>query len=110
MPAASFGKLKVIFAYELNPQHINLLETKNIISTFNWRFRPAFNLRKRLAHVTDSQVAMSVLVEGRTSASTLSSAGARFNALMLAAGCHPYFIYVASAGNPADTPSRWHEV
>ena len=107
--AARCWNWRAILSFPIREQHVNLLEVKAIVASFNARFRRLEELSRRLVHVSDSQVSISVLVKGRTSAATLGAAVTRFNALSLAAFSHPYFVYVSSGENPADEPSRWYD-
>ena len=100
-------KWHVVLSFPYTEQHINLLEMKSVLSAFNWRFRKVTELHKRIVHLSDSQVAIAVLVKGRTSARTLQAVVSRFNALMLATSSYAFFAYVSTSANPADAPSRW---
>ena len=87
-------------------EHINALELKATFLTLRWRLRSASRVRTRFLHLVDSQVALSVLVKGRSSSWVLNRILTRVNALTLAAGILPSYAYVMSEWNPSDRPSR----
>ena len=88
-------------------EHINVLELKAILSAFKWRVRSAAAINTRMLHLTDSQVCLAVCSKGRSSSHHLQRVLDRLSALLVAASAQPYYLYVRSADNPADAPSRW---
>ena len=68
-------------------EHINILELRALIQTFQWRLRSSNFSRCRALHLTDSVVALSVCVKGRSS--VLNRLLKRFAALQLAGGIYP---------------------
>ena len=90
-------------------ERINVLELRSLIHTFEWRLRKSSFGDTRALHLTDSQVALSVAVKGRSSSKQLNRQLRRFTALQLAGGLYPLLAWVESALNPADAPSRFYE-
>ena len=93
------------YAFE-RAEHINVLELRALIQTFEWRLRSSNFSRRRALHLTDSMVALSVCVKGRSSARVLNRLLKRFAALQIAGGIYPVLGWVESEDNPADEPSR----
>ena len=87
-------------------EHINVLELRALVGTFEWRLRSAAFTKCRALHLTDSIVALSVSVKGRSSSRMLNRLLRRFAALQCAAGIYPILGWVESEANPADEPSR----
>jgi hypothetical protein len=100
---------KPVVAYPRSGAHINVLELGAVFSAMKWRIRCIAGIRVKYAHLCDSQVCIAVLVKGRSSSSQLSQTLRKINALTLASGSCPVFVYVRTADNPADDPSRWYE-
>eukprot|EP00435_Cladocopium_sp_Y103_P072274 s233_g39.t1 len=59
------------YAFERS-EHINVLELRALIHSFEWRLRSSKFSRCRALHLTDSIVALSVCVKGRSSARVLN--------------------------------------
>ena len=94
-------------AYEFRiPEHINVLELKALVRTFEWRARATSFNSCRALHLTDSQVALATSVKGRSSSRSLNRLLRKFAALQVAAGLYPLLGWVESEDNPADEPSR----
>ena len=70
------------------------------------RSRKASNMNSVFLHLVDSQVALGIFMKRRTSSKMLQRVLRRANAICLASGLLPVFIYVRSELNPADAPSR----
>ena len=100
---------KTVIAYPKGGRHINYLELLAILRSIQWRMRAARGVHLKFAHLSDSQVCMGVLVKGRSSSLQLSSVLKQINALVLASSSSPFYTFVRSADNPADTPSRWFD-
>ena len=77
-----------------------------MIMAFEWRCRQVAAGDRRLVHLSDSQVALSVATKGRSSSNVLNRLLRRFCALQLAAGIWPVLAWVETHLNPADEPSR----
>ena len=89
--------------------HINVLELRALVHTFEWRLRSQAFGDCRALHLTDSQVALAVATKGRSSSKSLNRLLRKFAALQVAGGVWPLLAYVESAKNPADGPSREYE-
>ena len=89
--------------------HINVLELRALVHTFEWRLRNHAFGGCRALHLTDSQVALAVSTKGRSSSQSLNRILRKFAALQIAGGVWPLLAYVESAKNPADGPSREYE-
>ena len=90
-------------------EHINILELRALIHTVEWRLRRmAFN-GVRFLHLSDSQVALSVAVKGRSSSRQLNKLLRRLGSMLTAAGLYPVLGWIESHLNPADGPSRRYE-
>jgi len=105
--AASRWKWKVVVAFPMSGRHINVQELEAILSSLKWRTRTRAGPGRRSVHFVDSQVCMAVVAKGRSSSSQIRPVLAKINALVLAANLAPALLYVKSADNPADNPSRW---
>jgi len=97
---------KIVLAVPFARQHINLLEMNAILLAFRWRLRRVDTIGARIIHTSDSQVCIAILCKGRTSARRLLCCAKKVSATVVAASLHPYFVFVESARNPADEPSR----
>ena len=53
-------------------EHINVLELRALVGSYEWRLRSSSFSRCRALHLTDSVVALSVAVKGRSSSRTLN--------------------------------------
>ena len=104
---ASRWKWKICLSYRMTTAHINVLELAAILATLKWRTRRKGSVGVRFLHLTDSQVCMSVLCKGRSSSNQLNRVLSRINALNLVTDILPAYVYIRSAENPADEPSRW---
>jgi len=100
---------KIILAVPFVRQHINLLEMNAILLTIKWLLRSSGNVGVRAVHASDSQVCIAILCKGRTSARRLQCCAKKVSAYVVAASMQPYYVFVESARNPADTPSRYHQ-
>ena len=90
--------------------HINVLELEAVYQTFKWRARSTRSLSKRWLHLVDSLVVLGVVAKGRTSSKRLQPCLHRINTLLLALHSFPALGWVVTHLNPADEPSRWHEL
>ena len=105
--AAARWTWKVVVAFPMQGRHINVQELEAILSSLKWRTRTRAGPGRRSIHFVDSQVCMAVVAKGRSSSSQISQVLVRINALILASNLAPAMLYVKSADNPADHPSRW---
>ena len=88
------------------PEHINALELRAVILALRWILSHPSSARKRVMIIIDSAVVYYVLRKGRSSSSHLLAVYRRLSSLMLASGLSVTPIWVPSAANPADAPSR----
>lgn len=95
------------WAWKDQPEHINALEMRAILTTLQWRIGHCGLVRKRFIHLTDSLVCLHALTRGRSSSKKLRRTVSRINALMLVSSCQGVWAYVHTDQNPADRPSRW---
>ena len=98
---------EVVLSFPLGGQHINVPELQAILSTLKWRLRKSLSFGKRFTHAVDSQVCMAVCCKGRSSSRILCRVLHKLNTLKLASSTQTVYMYVRSADNPADRPSRW---
>jgi len=99
----------VVLAVPFVRQHINLLEMNAILITIKWLLRRTDNVGRRTVHASDSQVCIAILCKGRTSALRLQSCSKKISATVVAASLQPYYVFIESARNPADRPSRYYQ-
>lgn len=102
-------KWKVVAGWKWkgNPEHINSLELRAILTSLQWRISHQKHLRCRFLHLTDSMVCLHALSRGRSSSKKLRRTLCRINALLLVSGSQGLWGYVHTDSNPADKPSRW---
>ena len=77
-------------------EHINILELRAALTALKWRTRSARRLRTRFLHMVDSQVALAVLVKGRSRSWRLNRVLRQVGAVTLAGGLLPSYAYVRS--------------
>ena len=107
--AAGRWTWKVVVAFPMKGRHINVQELEAILSALKWRTRGLSGPGRRSVHFVDSQVCMAVMAKGRSSSAQIRQVLVKINALILAANLAPALLYVRSAENPADAPSRWRK-
>jgi hypothetical protein len=88
------------------PDHINRLELEAVLLSLRWLSSRTGLAGKRVPLLTDSSVAYHALRKGRSSAPSILALLRRCAAFTLAMGLSLYPIWVPSAVNPADSPSR----
>lgn len=88
------------------PEHINVLEARAVLSTLRWRVDKQKITSKRCIHLVDSLVVLHCLSRGRSSSKKMRRTVLRISAYSLAADLHPLYAYVNTKQNPADKPSR----
>ena len=89
-----------------DPEHINALELRAVLTTLRWRVLKQSNRGMRLLHLIDSLVCLHALTRGRSSSRKLRRILCKINALLLAYNLHPTWGYINTKLNPADRPSR----
>ena len=86
--------------------HINILELQCVLTALKRRARkPSLHCRKYL-HLFDRQVTLSAMSKRRSSSRILTRVLRKANAITLATGIRPIFVFICSDHNPADRPSR----
>ena len=86
--------------------HSGSLETTAVVLGLRWLLRSSTRHSKRALLMIDAQAVLGATAKGRTSAPTIRRGVMRVGALLLAGNIQPYFGYIPSEENPADTPSR----
>ena len=102
-------KWKIVtgWSWRGQPEHINCLEMRAILTSIKWRICHHHHLSTRFLHLTDSLVALHCLSRGRSSSRKLRRVVCRINALLLGGSAQALWGYVHTDQNPADKPSRW---
>ena len=104
---SSWWTWKGVFATAWNyTDQINALEIRSIYLTLMWKLRNGTICNRRIFHLTDSYVAMSILSKGRTSSRALQSICRKIAALLMACRAFMVLSHVDSADNPTDEGSR----
>ena len=100
----------MISAWKRSHAHINVLEAIAVLVEINRRARSTANFHTTYLHLVDSQVALGVFTKERSSSRMLQRFLRKANASCLAANLLPVFAHVRSKPNPADMPSRRHDI
>ena len=87
-------------------EHINKLELRSLLTAVRWRARRANRHGKKFLHLADSLVALGGINRARSPSRDLQGVIDKINVTVLAARLRLVLAHVASAGNPADAPSR----
>ena len=87
-------------------QHINVLELFAFFNFVRAATRDLSYYNIRFFHVLDSRVSSCVTAKGRSSSRVLNRVLRRLAALQLASDIYPLTLWIISAWNFADTPSR----
>ena len=86
--------------------HINVLEAQAVLLALRWYISSRQRLHTRVPILVDSSSVVGALSKGRSSSRRLLRQCRRIAALCLAADIRPYYVWVPTAHNPADAPSR----
>ena len=86
--------------------HINQLELQALCTCVKWLLSFPSTINSRVLTLTDSAVVLYVIRKGRTSSATLIRVVHRIAAMLLASGMSLLPVWLPSALNPADAPSR----
>ena len=91
--------------------HSGSLETTAVVLGLRWLLRCASRHSKRTLLLIDAQAVLGAAAKGRSSAPSIRRGVMRIAAHLLAGNIQPYYGYIPSEENPADTPSRgvWRE-
>jgi hypothetical protein len=101
------GAWSTISAYRWRrPEHINALELRAILSALSWVLSTPYCIGTRVFLLTDNTVSYYALRKGRCSSPLLLLLMRRVAALSLASAIQLLPVWVPSASNPADGPSR----
>lgn len=87
-------------------EHINALEIRAVWLSILWKAMKRNLTNRRIFHLSDSYVALSILSKGRTGSHKLQFICRKIAALLLAAQCQLHLGHVDSFDNPTDEASR----
>ena len=87
-------------------EQINALEIRAIYLSLLWKTLQRSVCNRRIFHLSDSYVSISILSKGRTASRKLHFIVNKINALLLAAHCILNLVHVDSSDNPTDEASR----
>ena len=96
----------VIASKARHAAHSGSLETTAVVLGLRWLLRSSRRHGKRTLLLIDAQAVLGATAKGRSSAPSIRRGVMRVAALLLAGDLQPYFGYIPSEENPADTPSR----
>ena len=86
--------------------HSGALEAAGVTVMLRWLLRSTDKHNLRVTALIDAQAVLGAVAKGRSSAPTLRFELRRIAALTLAGGWCIRYVYIPSAFNPADAPSR----
>ena len=89
-----------------DPEHINVLELRAVLTTVKWRIEHLKQRNLRCVHLVDSLVVLHALTRGRSSSRKMRRTLMRISSYLLASGLAPLWAYINTHENPADRPSR----
>ena len=92
-----------------HPDDIAILEGQAVLLGFRWMSRQAQLSHSRPVLMIDSTALLGALVKGRSSVVRLNNICRRVAALSCASSIRPAYLWIPSAENPADGPSRRYE-
>jgi hypothetical protein len=105
--AADSGRWSTIVSSEWNrKEHINVLETRALITALSWVWSYPRSIGCRLFVWSDSKVLIGAVNKGRSSSPQLLRRLRSVSALCLATGMRLVLRWIPSELNPADGPSR----
>ena len=103
----SFADFEVLFSFRVTaPAHINLEEQRALIRYVQWLLRSPSRFGTRVVVLVDSRVVVGGTTKGRSGSAALNVLLRRLAALTLAGGVLLHLVFVPSAHNPSDPPSR----
>ena len=107
VPAALWRWAEVAgWRWKGDPEHINVLELRSVLTTIRWRIEQRQQHKLRCIHLVDSLVVLHALTRGRSSSRKMRRTMMRISAYLLCSGLQPLWAYVDTKQNPADRPSR----
>ena len=89
-----------------NQGHINLEEAQALLRYVRWILRSKTRLCRRIVILVDSQVVIWAVTKGRSGSAPLNRLLRKLAAVTFAGGLILHCIFVPSAHNPSDWPSR----
>lgn len=87
-------------------EHVNVLETRALRTATRWALATRGSVGSDIVVLSDSAVVVAAAAKGRSSSSTLYFVLASLAAAQLAADTRVVPVWLPSAANPADAPSR----
>ena len=88
------------------PDHINLEEARALLRYVRWLLRSVGRFGHRAVVLVDSRVVVGACTKGRSGSVPLNRLIQRLAALCFAGGLDQLLVYIPSAHNPSDPPSR----
>eukprot|EP00435_Cladocopium_sp_Y103_P020181 s49_g4.t3 len=92
------------------PSHITVGEGDAVVWAAHGRLRRPTDDGNRFVHPIDSAAMLGALVKGRSSSKQINIRCRKVAAIHVCGGHDPFYMWVPSPENPADTPSRMFEV
>ena len=103
----ALADFEVLFSIRvLDPGHINLEEERALIRYVHWVLRSPARFGHRIVVLIDSRVVLGGTTKGRSGSAALNKLLRQVAALTLAGGLLLHLVFVPSAHNPSDPPSR----
>ncbi len=90
----------------VDPQHINLEEARALVRYVRWLLRRRDRFGHRVVVLLDSRVVIGAVAKGRSSSTPLNALLRRLAALCFAGGLVLHCVFIPTAHNPGDWPSR----
>ena len=87
-------------------EHINVREGRAFLARLRWVLRARSRHGHRIVILVDSRVWLGGVTKGRSSSLPLNSLLRQVAALVMAGGLVLYVVFIPTAWNPADDPSR----
>jgi len=101
------GDFEVVFSVRVeSPRHINLEEAEALLHYVRWVLRSPTRFGHRLVVLLDSRVVVGAVGKGRSGSVPLNRLLRRLGALTFAGGLGLFVVFIPTAHNPADHPSR----
>jgi len=98
---------EVVFSVRVEcPRHINLEEAEALLHFVRWVLRSPARFGRRLVVLLDSRVVVGAVGKGRSGSVPLNRLLRRLAALTFAGGLALFVVFIPTAHNPADHPSR----
>lgn len=104
--AAATWRTAVAHRWRDPSAHINEKEMRAAVQGVEWSLRSLGRWNQRHVRLVDNTAVLGALVKGRSSSYRLNTWCRRAAALALASDTKHHWVYVRSAQNPADAPSR----